>query len=177
MNYDLCLSRLIEGLVPRHGLVEFRARIDSLPSRLDDNNLEVALFGRASSGKCSLLHTLLSTNILPVGINPITAVPTKLRYGAELRADVAFAGGREETVSIDELPKAGTELGNPGNLRNILRAVVELPSPRLLARLICLVQFEQRRGDNFAVNFRLPVGQRFWAFGFDPFCPFIPEFG
>jgi hypothetical protein len=25
------------------------------------------------------------------------------------------------------------------------------------ARLICLVQFEQRSGDNFAVRFRLPV--------------------
>jgi GTP-binding protein EngB required for normal cell division len=130
-GYDVALLRLIEELVTRHGLVEFRTRIDSLASRLEDNNLEVALFGRVSSGKSSLLNALLNTNVLPVGINPITAVPTKLRYGAKLRADVAFAGGREETVTIDELGVLVTEQGNPGNLRNVVRAVVEVPSPRL----------------------------------------------
>ena len=123
--------RLIEQLVTRHGLVEFRVRIDSLASRLEDNNLEVALFGRVSSGKSSLLNALLNMNVLPVGLNPITAVPTKLRYGATLRADVAYGGGREETVTIEELGKLVTEQGNPGNLRNVVRAVVEVPSPRL----------------------------------------------
>ena len=77
-GYDVALLQLIEELVTRHGLVEFRPRIDSLASRLEDNNLEVALFGRVSSGKSSLLNALLSTDVLPVGINPITAVPTKL---------------------------------------------------------------------------------------------------
>jgi GTP-binding protein EngB required for normal cell division len=130
-GYDVTLLRLIEQLVARHGLVEFRTHIDSLASRLEDNNLEVALFGRVSSGKSSLLNALLSTNVLPVGINPITAVPTKLRYGATLRADVAYGHGREETVTIEELAKLVTEQGNPGNLRNVVRAVVEVPSPRL----------------------------------------------
>ncbi len=130
-GYDVALLRLIEQLVTRHGFVEFRVRIDSLASRLEDNNLEVALFGRVSSGKSSLLNALLSTDVLPVGINPITAVPTKLLYGATLRADVAYGHGREETVTIEELAKLVTEQGNPGNLRNVVRAVVEVPSPRL----------------------------------------------
>jgi GTP-binding protein EngB required for normal cell division len=130
-GYDVALLRLIEEIVTRHGLVEFRTRIDSLASRLEDNNLEVALFGRVSSGKSSLLNALLNTNVLPVGINPITAVPTKLRYGAKLRADVTFGSGKEETVTIDELGVLVTEQGNPGNLRNVVRAVVEVPSPRL----------------------------------------------
>jgi GTP-binding protein EngB required for normal cell division len=130
-GYDVALLRLIEQLITRHGLVEFRSRIDSLASRLEDNNLEVALFGRVSSGKSSLLNALLSTDVLPVGINPITAVPTKLRYGATLRADVAFGHGREETVTLEELAKLVSEQGNPGNLRNVVRAVVEVPSPRL----------------------------------------------
>jgi len=130
-GYDVVLLRLIEQLVTRHGLVEFRPRIDSLAFRLEDNNLEVALFGRVSSGKSSLLNALLNTNVLPVGINPITSVPTKLRYGATLRADVAYGGGREETVTIEELAKLVTEQGNPGNLRNVVRALVEVPSPRL----------------------------------------------
>jgi GTP-binding protein EngB required for normal cell division len=130
-GYDVALLRLIEQLVTRHGLVEFRSRIDLLASRLEDNNLEVALFGRVSSGKSSLLNALLSTNVLPVGVNPITAVPTKLVYGPKLRAAVAYGTGREEIVTIEELEKLVTEQGNPGNLRNIVRAVVEVPSPRL----------------------------------------------
>lgn len=130
-GYDVALLRLIEQIVTRHGLVEFRARIDAIAARLEDNNLEVALFGRVSSGKSSLLNALLSTNVLPVGINPITAVPTKLFYGPTLQTTVAYASGRQELVTIEEFGKLVTEQGNPGNLRNVIRAVVEVPSPRL----------------------------------------------
>ena len=128
---DVDLLRLLEQIVTRQGLVEFRSRIDSLVSRLEDDNLEVALFGRVSSGKSSLLNALLGTNVLPVGVNPITAVPTKLRYGVSLRAAVTYGDGRSEIVPIEELSKLVTEQENPGNLRNVIRAVVEVPSPRL----------------------------------------------
>jgi GTP-binding protein EngB required for normal cell division len=128
---DVGLLQCIEQLVTRHGLVEFRPRIDSLASRLEDNNLEVALFGRVSSGKSSLLNALLSTDVWPVGINPITAVPTKLEYGATLRAFVTYGNGRNEIVTVEELGKLVTEQGNPGNLRNVTRAMVQVPSPRL----------------------------------------------
>ena len=128
---DVGLLQCIEQLVTRHGLVEFRPRIDSLASLLEDNNLEVALFGRVSSGKSSLLNALLSTDVLPVGINPITAVPTKLEYGATLRAFVTYGNGRNEIVTVEELGKLVTEQGNPGNLRNVTRAMVQVPSPRL----------------------------------------------
>jgi GTP-binding protein EngB required for normal cell division len=130
-GHDVKLLQLIEEIITRHGLVEFRARIRSLVSRLEDNNLEVALFGRVSSGKSSLLNALLGTDVLPVGVNPITAVPTRLRYGAELRAAVAYASGRDEVIPIDAFANLITEQGNPGNERNVVRALVEVPSPRL----------------------------------------------
>jgi GTPase Era involved in 16S rRNA processing len=128
---DVGLLQVIEEVVTRHGLVEFRARIASLASRLEDNNLEVALFGRVSSGKSSLLNALMGTDVLPVGVNPITAVPTRLRYGASLRAEIGFASGRNDEVSIDEFRQLVSEDGNPGNQRNVIRAVVEIPSSRL----------------------------------------------
>ena len=89
---DVDLLRTLEQVTTRNGLVEFRPRIESLTYRLEEDNFEIALFGRVSCGKSSLLNTLLGTNVLPVGVNPITAVPTKLRYGPEIRAGVA---GRE----------------------------------------------------------------------------------
>lgn len=130
-GHDVGLLQVIEGVVTRHGLVEFRSRIASLASRLEDNNLEVALFGRVSSGKSSLLNALLDTDVLPVGVNPITSVPTRLRYGSALRAEIGYASGRSEEVSIDEFRNLVSEDGNPGNQRNVTRAVVEIPSPRL----------------------------------------------
>jgi GTP-binding protein EngB required for normal cell division len=128
---DVVLLRLLEQIITRNGLVEFRPRIDALASRLEDDSFEVALFGRVSSGKSSLLNALLGTNVLPVGVNPITAVPTKLRHGASLKAAVSYGDGRSTLVSVEELSRLVTEQGNPGNLANIVRAVVEVPSPRL----------------------------------------------
>jgi GTP-binding protein EngB required for normal cell division len=130
-GYDVALLRAIEEIVTREGLVEFRPRIASLAARMEDNNLEVALFGRVSSGKSSLLNALLGTDVLPVGVNPITAVPTKLRYGSLLRAAVTYGDGRNEIIPIEQLAALVTEHGNPGNLRNVTRALVEVPSRRL----------------------------------------------
>ena len=128
---DVELLSALEETITRHGLVEFRPRITMLASRLEDDGFEVALFGRVSSGKSSLLNALLGSDVLPVGVNPITAVPTKLRYGPELKAAVAYGDGRNRLIGMDELARLVTEQGNPGNLRNIVRAIVEVPSARL----------------------------------------------
>jgi GTP-binding protein EngB required for normal cell division len=130
-GFDVVLLRLMEQVATRNGLVEFRLGIDNLVSRLEEDTFEVALFGRVSSGKSSLLNALLGTPVLPVGVNPITAIPTKLRYGNALKVAVAYGDGRKAQVSIDELSRLVTEQGNPGNSKNIVRAVVEVPSPRL----------------------------------------------
>jgi GTP-binding protein EngB required for normal cell division len=44
---------------------------------------------------------------------------------------VAYGDGRAEDITVDEFAKVITEQGNPGNLRNVVRAMVEVPSPRL----------------------------------------------
>jgi GTP-binding protein EngB required for normal cell division len=130
-GFDVVLLRLMEQIATRNGLVEFRLGIDNLVSRLEEDTFEVALFGRVSSGKSSLLNALLGTAVLPVGVNPITAIPTKLQYGNALKVAVAYRDGRQAQVSIGELSRLVTEQGNPGNSKNIVRVVVEVPSPRL----------------------------------------------
>ena len=130
-GFDVDLLQLLERIVTRNGLVEFRPRIDALAASLEDDSFELALFGRVSSGKSALLNALLNIDVLPVGVNPITAVPTRLRYGSELRAGVAFGNGQKAVVSVEELAKLVTEQGNPGNLKNVVRALVEVPSQRL----------------------------------------------
>ena len=133
---DMELLRSLEQVVTQNGLVEFRPRIDALASRLEDDSFEVALFGRVSCGKSSLLNAILGTAVLPVGVNPITAVPTKLRYGATLRAAASYGDGRSSALSIEQLSQLVTEQGNPGNLKNVVRVVVEVPSQRLKSGIL-----------------------------------------
>jgi tRNA U34 5-carboxymethylaminomethyl modifying GTPase MnmE/TrmE len=54
-----------------------------------------------------------------------------LRYGASLQAAVTYGDGRNEIIPIEQLAALVTEQGNPGNLRNVARALVEVPSRRL----------------------------------------------
>src|SRR6202020_2029084 len=54
----------------------------------------------------------------------------------DLKAAVAYGDGRSAQVSIAELSRLVTEQGNPGNLQNIVRAVVEIPSSRLLRGVV-----------------------------------------
>lgn len=126
----------IAEIANRHGLIEFRGRIEALTARLEDPSFEIALFGRVSSGKSSLLNALLGMDILPVGVNPITAVPTRLRSGPKARAAIAHGNGESEIITLDDLARFVTEEGNPGNQRNVVRAVVEAPSPRLAEGIV-----------------------------------------
>ncbi len=125
------ILRRIEQVVTRLGLVEFRPRIEMLLSRLEDKTFEVAVFGRVSSGKSSFLNALLDTALLPVGVNPITAVPTRIRYGKEVAAFLRYGNGEMNEVPLDEFRTEISESGNPGNQRTVTRALLEVPSTRL----------------------------------------------
>ena len=128
---ELSLLAAIEEVVARRGMVEYRATIGGILDRLEDRSFEIAVFGRVSSGKSSLLDAILDTSVLPVGITPITAVPTRLVYGESPRVVVRFAERLPEICDVSRLPEFATEQQNPSNRKNVARIQVELPSPRL----------------------------------------------
>ncbi|MGA8580221.1 MAG: dynamin family protein, partial [Bryobacteraceae bacterium] len=128
---DIALVKTLERAINRHGLVEFRPALATIIDRLESQSFEIAVFGRVSSGKSSLLNHIVGQNVLPVGVNPITAVPTRLAYGSEPRATAWFADGKPEQFGIERLGEFVTEQRNPGNIRHVTRIVVELPAPRL----------------------------------------------
>jgi GTPase Era involved in 16S rRNA processing len=68
---------------------------------------------------------------LPVGVNPITAVPTRLVYGESARLNVWYADRSPDHLAIDKLAEFVTEEHNPANRKHVARVVVELPSQRL----------------------------------------------
>jgi GTP-binding protein EngB required for normal cell division len=89
------------------------------------------MFGRVSSGKSSLLNAILETDVLPVGVTPITAVPTRLAYAESPSVNVWFANRSPERYEISLLPEFVAEQLNPGNEKHVTRIVVQLGSPRL----------------------------------------------
>lgn len=128
---DVRLLRELERIITSRGLVEFRPTLDMLVERFESESFEIAVFGRVSSGKSSLLDYLLGIDILPVGVTPVTAIPTRVRYGANPRAVIWFAQGEPVTVAPGRLSEYVTERQNPANAKHVTRAMVELPAEQL----------------------------------------------
>ncbi len=128
---DLQLLQRIEQTVRERGLVEFRSPIASILDRAEDKSFEIAVFGRVSAGKSSLLNGILETDVLPVGVTPITAVPTRIAHGEKPSLTVWFADAPSRSLEVNRLAEFATEQQNPGNVKHVTRIVVTLPSPRL----------------------------------------------
>ncbi len=128
---DLELLSRLEQIVADRGLVEFRTTIASILDRAEDKTFEIAVFGRVSSGKSSLLNAILETDVLPVGVTPITAVPTRITYGEKSSMRVSFAEGSAKTMDVSRLSEFATEQQNPGNAKRVTRITVVLPAAGL----------------------------------------------
>jgi len=128
---EVALMRELERIITAHGLVEFRPALARLLDRLEDTVFEIGVFGRVNSGKSSLLNHLLQTEVLPVGVTPVTAVPTRIRYGSQPEARIEFAEGQPQLVELSRLAEFATEQHNPGNARNVARIEVRVPAARL----------------------------------------------
>ena len=128
---DLDLLKRIEQAVRDRGLVEFRSSMAAILDRAEDKSFEIAVFGRVSSGKSSLLNAVLETDALPVGVTPITAVPTRIVHAEEPSLTVWFSEAPRKKLEITHLPEFATEQQNPGNAKHVVRLVVALPSARL----------------------------------------------
>lgn len=128
---EINLLKSLERVINQHGLVEFRPALSMVLDRLENKAFEIAVFGRVSSGKSSLLNYIVESDVLPVGVNPITAVPTRLAYGPQPALSVWFAHKAAEQLDIGHLPEFVTEKLNSANSKHVTRLTVQLPSARL----------------------------------------------
>jgi GTP-binding protein EngB required for normal cell division len=128
---EIALLQKLETIITEQGLVEFRSTVAMILDRLEDNRFEIAVFGRVSSGKSSLLNATIGTDVLPVGVTPITSVPTRIIYGETPVVNVRFANRSPEQFKISRLADFVTEQRNPGNEKHVTRIVLQMSSPRL----------------------------------------------
>jgi GTP-binding protein EngB required for normal cell division len=125
------LLSALELMIGKYGLVEFRSALSIALDRLEDKSFEIAVFGRVSSGKSSLLNGILQSEALPVGVTPITAVPTRIAFGEQPGVTVWFAERSSSRFELSQLAEFVTEQQNPGNARHVSRILVQLPSKQL----------------------------------------------
>ncbi len=128
----------IEELAHEAGAIELAAEARALTERLRDGLFYVACVGQFKRGKSTLLNALIGEPVLPVGVIPVTAVVTVVRYGPRAAARIRRADGDWQEISTTELASFVTEQENPGNEKQVAAVEVFVPSA-LLASGMCLV--------------------------------------
>jgi small GTP-binding protein len=118
------------------GLPHLATKASILEAKLTVGELNLAVLGQMKRGKSSLINALLNSNLLPVGVLPLTALITEIRYGAVPSLQVKYRGGATETSDPNRLAEFATEAGNPGNRKQVAELRLELPAALLQNRIV-----------------------------------------
>ena len=73
----------------------------------------------------------MQTDVLPIGVTPVTAIPTRISHGPVAQAGIEFAEAQPQIIPLSELAEFATEQKNPGNKKHVTRIFVKLPADRL----------------------------------------------
>ncbi len=119
----------------------------AVAGRAREGRFVVLLLGCFSSGKSTLLNALLGQAVLPVKVNPCTAILTEVIYGETPRVDVHYKGDKVETMNVEQFietfqlrTSSYAEAGSEANDRfgDVDRAVVAWPLPILRNGVVLL---------------------------------------
>lgn len=129
---------LVAEVAARYGISALSGLLAATRASIEQDEITVAVLGRFKAGKSSFLNHFIRRGApsgapsgpLPVGVIPVTAVLTEIRYGARERARVRFADGSDLEVPLDQIGAYISEKENPGNTRQVGLITVELPELR-----------------------------------------------
>ena len=120
------------------GASDVAAEAEAVARRVAEGRFYVACVGQFKRGKSTLLNALVGRAILPVGVLPVTSVPTVLRFGDRMHARVRLRGGAWRDIDVDLLPAYVAEDSNSENKIGVEAVEAFVPSP-LLSSGLCLV--------------------------------------
>jgi len=121
---------LVENLAERYQISTLSRLLASTRASVGQDEISVAVLGRFKAGKSSFLNHFIGSNILPVGVVPVTAVVTEIRYGIREEARVHHRDGRDPEVPLDQIGGYISEKENPENVKRVDLITVELPELR-----------------------------------------------
>ena len=117
----------ISQLKLRTGIPELSRPLEHI-LKSNKKAIQIAALGQFKSGKSSLINHLISENILPVGVVPVTAIVTRLKFGSNPKLIIRYTDERSITSSIEDIASFVTEKLNPGNIKNVELATIEHPA-------------------------------------------------
>ena len=115
------------SVAQRYEISSLAPLLASCRSAISQNEVSVAVVGRFKAGKSSFINHVTNRSILPVGVVPVTAVVTEIRFGPMEKADVHFLDGHVQQVSVDVIAAYVSERDNPGNIKRVKLITVEMP--------------------------------------------------
>ena len=98
-----------------------------LAEKLENQKVTISVIGQFKRGKSTLVNAILEDEILPVGIVPVTAAVTEIRYG-DKAADVLFNNGIVKPVEFEDLHIYINEQENPNNALGVNSVTMYTPS-------------------------------------------------
>jgi GTP-binding protein EngB required for normal cell division len=119
---------VVADIVRRFGLTSLRPALGACEALSGDGPIDVAVLGAFKSGKSSLLNAVLGEDVFPVGVLPVTAVITRATAGPRRVARIARLDGAAEEIAPARLAEFVSEVGNPGNWRQVAVADVFTPA-------------------------------------------------
>jgi GTP-binding protein EngB required for normal cell division len=121
---------LAAAVAARYEISALSGLLASTQDAVGQDEISVAVLGRFKAGKSSFLNHFIGRNILPVGVVPVTAVVTEIRYGTHEEARVHHRDGRDPEVPLDQIAGYISEKENPENAKQVNLITVELPELR-----------------------------------------------
>jgi GTP-binding protein EngB required for normal cell division len=126
--------RLANELALRYEISALSGLLATTRAAMEDDEITVAVLGRFKAGKSSFLNDFIwggtGSGPLPVGVIPVTAVITEIRYGARERAWVHHTDAGRREVRLDQIGAYISERENPENEKRAELITIELPELR-----------------------------------------------
>lgn len=91
--------------------------------------MEVAITGQFSAGKSTFLNALLSRNILPTGITPVTSKVNFINYADEYKLKITYYSGAQEYAPIESIADFTDQ--RQEDMKNIKYLTLYAPMPIL----------------------------------------------
>jgi GTP-binding protein EngB required for normal cell division len=105
-------ERLTSIIKPANLTTTFADKLAALSKDVRERELIVPIVGNFSSGKSSLINSLLGTQTLPVAIKPETSLSMELHYAIEDRIEAVKIDGSVVTYRVDEIEALSADAAN-----------------------------------------------------------------
>jgi len=105
---------MIWSFARKSALVDVYGEIAAVAERASASVADVGVFGRANSGKSSLINALVGSDVLPVGPLPLTGFPLRLARGPA-GLHVCREDGSDQALALEELRRFDVDSVRPGD--------------------------------------------------------------